>query len=113
MEYFFGLLALIVIIFVMMGVTVVQQGFVYTIERFGRYTYAAQPGLTIIIPFLRYGLEWWLATKRISEGEALRPPTLGVARCFAYERCWRRGDGDEQGGEQRQAHRRRDESRHA
>jgi regulator of protease activity HflC (stomatin/prohibitin superfamily) len=24
---------------------------VYTIERFGRYTYAAQPGLTIIIPF--------------------------------------------------------------
>jgi len=51
MEYFFGLLALIVIIFVMMGVTVVKQGFVYTIERFGRYTYAAQPGLTIIIPF--------------------------------------------------------------
>ncbi len=51
MEYFFGLLALIVIIFVMMGVTVVQQGFVYTIERFGRFTHAAQPGLTIIIPF--------------------------------------------------------------
>lgn len=51
MEYFFGLLALIVIIFVMMGVTVVQQGFVYTIERFGRYTYSAQPGLTVIIPF--------------------------------------------------------------
>ena len=51
MEYFFGLLALIVIIFVMMGVTVVQQGFVFTIERFGRYTYSAQPGLTVIIPF--------------------------------------------------------------
>ncbi len=51
MEYFFGLLALIVIIFVAMGVTVVQQGYVYTIERFGRFTYAAQPGLTIIIPF--------------------------------------------------------------
>jgi regulator of protease activity HflC (stomatin/prohibitin superfamily) len=51
MEYFFGLLALITIIFVMMGVTVVRQGYVYTIERFGRFTYAAQPGLTIIIPF--------------------------------------------------------------
>lgn len=51
MEYFFGFLVLIVIIFVMMGVTVVQQGFVYTIERFGRFTHAAQPGLTIIIPF--------------------------------------------------------------
>ena len=44
MEYFFGFLVLIVIIFVMMGVTVVQQGFVYTIERFGRFTHAAQPG---------------------------------------------------------------------
>ena len=51
MEYFFGLLALLVIIFVMMGVTVVRQGFVFTIERFGRFTYAAQPGLNIIIPF--------------------------------------------------------------
>jgi len=51
MEFFFGLLALIVIIFVMMGATVVQQGFVFTIERFGRYTYSAQPGLTVIIPF--------------------------------------------------------------
>ena len=51
MEYFFGLLGLIVIIFVMMGVTVVQQGFVFTIKRFGRYTYSAQPGLTVIIPF--------------------------------------------------------------
>ena len=51
MEYFFGLLALIGVIFVMMGVTVVQQGFVFTIERFGRYTYSAQPGLTVIIPF--------------------------------------------------------------
>jgi len=29
----------------------VQQGFVFTIERFGRYTYSAQPGLTVIIPF--------------------------------------------------------------
>jgi regulator of protease activity HflC (stomatin/prohibitin superfamily) len=51
MEYFFGLLVLIAIIFVVMGVTVVRQGFVYTIERFGRYTYSAQPGLTVIIPF--------------------------------------------------------------
>ena len=51
MEYFFGLLGLIVIIYVMMGVTVVQQGFVFTIKRFGRYTYSAQPGLTVIIPF--------------------------------------------------------------
>jgi regulator of protease activity HflC (stomatin/prohibitin superfamily) len=34
-----------------MGVLSVKQGFVYTIERFGRYTQTAQPGLTFIIPF--------------------------------------------------------------
>jgi regulator of protease activity HflC (stomatin/prohibitin superfamily) len=34
-----------------MGVLSVKQGYVYTIERFGRYTQTAQPGLTFIIPF--------------------------------------------------------------
>jgi regulator of protease activity HflC (stomatin/prohibitin superfamily) len=52
MEYFLIAIAVLVILFVMMGVTVVRQGFVYTIERFGRFTYAAQPGLTMIFPFI-------------------------------------------------------------
>ncbi len=51
MAVFLIVLPILVIIFLMMGVTVVRQGYVYTIERFGRFTYAAQPGLTIIIPF--------------------------------------------------------------
>lgn len=51
MEIFLFALPMLVIIFLMMGVTVVRQGYVYTIERFGRFTQAAQPGLTIIIPF--------------------------------------------------------------
>jgi regulator of protease activity HflC (stomatin/prohibitin superfamily) len=34
-----------------MGVRVVRQGFVYTIERLGRFHLAAQPGLHILIPF--------------------------------------------------------------
>jgi regulator of protease activity HflC (stomatin/prohibitin superfamily) len=51
MEYVVGLLAALAVVYLMMGVTVVKQGFVYTIERFGRYTYSAQPGLTLIIPF--------------------------------------------------------------
>ncbi|MXO88251.1 SPFH domain-containing protein [Alteraurantiacibacter aestuarii] len=34
-----------------MGVRVVKQGFVYTIERFGRFTKAADPGLHLLIPF--------------------------------------------------------------
>ncbi|MCP5387543.1 MAG: SPFH/Band 7/PHB domain protein [Novosphingobium sp.] len=39
-------------IFLLMGVRVVRQGFVYTIERLGRYTLAAQPGMHLIIPFV-------------------------------------------------------------
>jgi regulator of protease activity HflC (stomatin/prohibitin superfamily) len=48
------LLALVglVFIFLMMGVRVVRQGYVYTIERLGKYTLAAQPGLHLIIPFV-------------------------------------------------------------
>ena len=52
MEYFVLVLLGLAIIFLMMGVTVVRQGFVYTIERFGRFTYAAQPGFNYIIPFM-------------------------------------------------------------
>lgn len=48
------LIALIglVFIFLLMGVRVVRQGYVYTIERLGKYTLAAMPGLHLIIPFV-------------------------------------------------------------
>ncbi|MDE2437027.1 MAG: SPFH/Band 7/PHB domain protein [Sphingomonadales bacterium] len=48
------LLALVgmVFIFLLMGVRVVRQGYVYTIERLGKYTLAATPGLHLIIPFV-------------------------------------------------------------
>ena len=48
------LLALVVVVFLflLMGVRVVRQGYVYTIERLGRYTLAAQPGLHVIVPFV-------------------------------------------------------------
>jgi regulator of protease activity HflC (stomatin/prohibitin superfamily) len=36
----------------MMGVRVVRQGYVYTIERLGKYTLAAEPGMHVIIPFI-------------------------------------------------------------
>jgi regulator of protease activity HflC (stomatin/prohibitin superfamily) len=45
-------LVVIAIIFVMMGITVVRQGYVYTIERFGRFTHAANPGFNFIVPFV-------------------------------------------------------------
>ncbi|WP_115367679.1 SPFH domain-containing protein [Alteripontixanthobacter maritimus] len=35
-----------------MGVRVVKQGYVYTVERLGKYTLAAEPGLHLIIPFI-------------------------------------------------------------
>ncbi len=52
MEYaLIGLLFLLVV-FMLLAVRVVKQGFVYTIERLGKFTLAAEPGLHIIIPFI-------------------------------------------------------------
>ncbi|MBX7532648.1 SPFH/Band 7/PHB domain protein [Qipengyuania sp. 1XM1-15A] len=42
----------LVVIFLAMGVRVVKQGYVYTIERLGKFTLAAEPGLHLIIPFI-------------------------------------------------------------
>jgi regulator of protease activity HflC (stomatin/prohibitin superfamily) len=46
-----ALLLFIVLIYIMMSIKVVRQGYQYTIERFGKFTTAAQPGLTLILPF--------------------------------------------------------------
>ncbi len=52
MEYgVFWLLVLLAIAFLFASVKMVRQGYNYTIERFGRYTKTAAPGLTIIVPF--------------------------------------------------------------
>jgi regulator of protease activity HflC (stomatin/prohibitin superfamily) len=51
MSTFVVILAVLAIIFVFAGVTVVRQGYRYTIERFGRFTHVAQPGFNFIIPF--------------------------------------------------------------
>ncbi len=40
------------VIFVMMSVKVVRQGYQYTIERFGRYTMTANPGINIVVPLM-------------------------------------------------------------
>ncbi len=45
-------LVVLVVLFLLMGVRVVRQGYVYTIERLGKFTLAANPGLHIIIPFI-------------------------------------------------------------
>ena len=45
-------LLVVVFIFLLMGVRVVRQGYVYTIERLGKFTLAATPGLHVIIPFV-------------------------------------------------------------
>jgi regulator of protease activity HflC (stomatin/prohibitin superfamily) len=49
---FFAALVLLAIFIIFAGVTVVRQGYQYTIERFGRFTMVARPGFTFIIPFL-------------------------------------------------------------
>ena len=40
------------IIFIAKAVKVVPQGYVYTVERFGRYTHSLTPGLGVITPFI-------------------------------------------------------------
>lgn len=40
------------IIFIAKSVKVVPQGYVYTVERFGRYTHSLTPGLGLITPFI-------------------------------------------------------------
>ncbi|MXP14922.1 SPFH/Band 7/PHB domain protein [Altererythrobacter confluentis] len=46
-----GALALLIMLLFSL-VRVVKQGYVYTVERLGRYTLAAQPGLHILLPFV-------------------------------------------------------------
>ncbi|THD36633.1 MAG: SPFH/Band 7/PHB domain protein [Sphingomonas sp.] len=46
-----GLLLFLVFIFMVSSIKVVRQGYQYTIERFGKFTNVAHPGLTILIPF--------------------------------------------------------------
>jgi len=52
MEYFLLFLVILVLAFVIAGVTVVRQGYQYTIERFGRFTHVAHPGFNLIVPFV-------------------------------------------------------------
>jgi len=42
----------LVLIFLLRAIKVVPQGFVYTVERFGRYTHSLMPGLGVITPFI-------------------------------------------------------------
>ena len=52
MEALFILIAVLAVVYVVMGVKMVRQGYQYTIERFGKFTTVAQPGLTLIFPFI-------------------------------------------------------------
>ncbi|KPL68801.1 membrane protein [Erythrobacter sp. SG61-1L] len=52
MSGFLIAILVVVFMFLMMGVRVVRQGYVYTIERLGKFTLAAEPGLHLIIPFI-------------------------------------------------------------
>ncbi len=52
MEWFLLFLLVLVVVVLFSTIRVVKQGFVYTIERFGRFTKAAQPGLHVLVPFI-------------------------------------------------------------
>ena len=52
MSAFAIIFAILAIAFVWSAVTVVRQGFEYTLERFGRFTQVLRPGFNLIVPFI-------------------------------------------------------------
>src|SRR4028118_58396 len=48
---FMTAIAVLALLFVMMGVKIVHQGYRYTIEHFGRFVRVAQPGFNFVPPF--------------------------------------------------------------
>lgn len=51
MGFIFTALAVFAIIYVLMGIKIVRQGYQYTIEHFGRFTNVANPGFNFVPPF--------------------------------------------------------------
>lgn len=47
-----GVIVLLALVTLLKSITIVSQGYQYTIERFGKYTHTLEPGLNIIIPFM-------------------------------------------------------------
>ena len=52
MLIFLVVLAVIALLIVMMSVKIVHQGYRYTIERFGKFTRVAEPGMNLVTPFI-------------------------------------------------------------
>src|SRR5881628_1965109 len=49
---FMTAIAVLALLFVIMGVTIVRQGYRYTIEHFGRFVRVAEPGFNYVTPFV-------------------------------------------------------------
>jgi regulator of protease activity HflC (stomatin/prohibitin superfamily) len=49
---FMTAVAVLALLFVMMGVKIVRQGYRYTIEHFGRFVRVAEPGFNYVMPFV-------------------------------------------------------------
>ncbi|HEY8593572.1 MAG TPA: SPFH domain-containing protein [Sphingomicrobium sp.] len=48
---FLSAVAILVLMYIIMGVTIVRQGYRYTIEHFGRFVRVAEPGFNYVTPF--------------------------------------------------------------
>jgi regulator of protease activity HflC (stomatin/prohibitin superfamily) len=49
---FMAAIAVLALLFVMMGVKIVHQGYRYTLEHFGRFVRVADPGINFVMPFV-------------------------------------------------------------
>ena len=52
MEFVLLAILVLLVMFLFMAVRIVRQGYVYTIERLGKFTLAAEPGFHLILPFI-------------------------------------------------------------
>ena len=52
LTYFMIAIAVLALLFVMMGVKIVHQGYRYTLEHFGRFVRVAEPGINFVMPFV-------------------------------------------------------------
>src|SRR5215471_7940812 len=51
-DIFTLIVVLLAVLFVLLGVKTVPQGYNWTVERFGRYTRMLRPGLNLVVPFI-------------------------------------------------------------
>ena len=76
LAYFMAAVAVLALLFVMMSVKIVHQGYRYTLEHFGRFVRVAQPGINFVIPFDNAQLPGYLHLPDTAGRSGAPPPCV-------------------------------------